>query len=244
MGASWERAPLAEAKHPGLRRLLPAAAVHCFTALGAVCALLALRAGLAEDWQGLFVWLGIALIIDGIDGTLARLTRIGTVLPRFSGERLDLIIDYLNYVFVPALALSFGGFLEGSFGLLLLALILLSSLFHFSDTESKTSDYCFVGFPALWNVVAFYAFALGLSSWLAALVVASLVVLTFVPWKWAHPMRTPLLRPVTIAILAAWFAAAVLTLWSGFPATPALQAILIFAAAYMFGLVLFRSLGR
>jgi phosphatidylcholine synthase len=235
---------LAEAKHPGLRSLMLAGAVHCFTALGAVCALMALRAALAEDWQGLFVWLGIALIIDGVDGTLARLTRIGTVLPRFSGERLDLIIDYLTYVFVPALALSLAGFLQGTLGLLLVALILLSSLFHFSDTESKTADYCFVGFPALWNVVAFYAFALGLAAWLAALLVASLVVLTFVPWKWAHPMRTPLLRPVTIAVLAAWFAAAVLTLWTGLPATPALQAILIFAAAYMFGLVLFRTLAR
>jgi phosphatidylcholine synthase len=235
---------LAEAKHLGLRTLLPAAAVHCFTALGVVCALFALRAALAEDWQGLFVWLGIALIVDGLDGTFARLTKIGTVLPRFSGERLDLIIDYLTYVFVPALALLLGGFLDGNFGVLLAALILLSSLFHFSDTESKTSDYCFVGFPALWNVVAFYAFALGLPSWLAAIVVIGFIVLAFVPWKWAHPMRTPLLRPVTILMLAAWFGAAVLTLWNGFPATPALQGVLILAAAYMFGLVLFRSLAR
>lgn len=235
---------MAEAEHPGLRALLPAAAVHCLTAFGAVCALFALRAALAEDWQGLFVWLGVALIVDGVDGTFARLTRISTVLPRFSGERLDLIIDYLTYVFVPALALLLGGFLAGGFGLLLTALILLSSLFHFSDTESKTSDYCFVGFPALWNVVAFYAFALGLPSWLAAIVVTGFIVLTFVPWKWAHPMRTPLLRPVTILVLVAFLAAAVFTLWNGFPATPALQAVLIFAAAYMFGLVLFRSLAR
>ena len=235
---------MTEAEHAKLRTLLPAAAVHCVTALGVVCALMALRAALAEDWQELFVWLGIALMIDGFDGTLARLTKIGTVLPRFSGERLDLIIDYLTYVFVPALALLFGGFLDGSFGVLLVALILLSSLFHFSDTESKTPDYCFVGFPALWNVVAFYAFALGLPSWLAALVVIGLIVLTFVPWKWAHPMRTPLLRPVTLLVLAAWFGAAALTVWNGFPATPALQGVLIFAAAYMFGLVLFRSLAR
>ena len=235
---------MAEAQHPGLRTLLPAAAVHCFTALGVVCALFALRAALAEDWQGLFVWLGIALIVDGLDGAFARRAKTGTVLPRFSGERLDLIIDYLTYVFVPALALLFGGFLDGNFGVLLAALILLSSLFHFSDTESKTSDYCFVGFPALWNVVAFYAFALGLPPWLAATVVIGFIVLTFVPWKWAHPMRTPLLRPVTVLMLAGWFGAAVLTLWNGFPATPALQAVLILAAAYMFGLVLFRSLAR
>ncbi|HEU0060833.1 MAG TPA: hypothetical protein VFR19_13215, partial [Hyphomicrobiaceae bacterium] len=81
-------------------------------------------------------------------------------------------------------------------------------------------------------------------SWLAASLVISLIVLTFVPWKWAHPLRTPLLRPLTILVLAAWLGAAVLTLGNGFPATPALQTVLIFAAAYMFALVLFRSLAR
>jgi phosphatidylcholine synthase len=227
-----------------MRAILPAAAVHCFTALGAGCALLALRAAIAEEWVALFVWLGIALLIDGVDGTLARLANIKTVLPRFSGERLDLIIDYLTYVFVPALALLLAGYLEGALGTLLAALILLSSLFHFSDTESKTSDYCFVGFPALWNVVAFYAFALGMPPWMAAAMVITLIVLTFVPWKWAHPLRTPLLWPVTLLMLMAWLAAAVLTLWRGFPATPALQAILVFAAAYMLGLVLYRSFAR
>jgi phosphatidylcholine synthase len=227
-----------------MRAILPAAAVHCFTAFGAVCAFLGLRAALAEEWVALFVWLGIALIIDGVDGTLARLSNVTAVLPRFSGERLDLIIDYLTYVFVPALALMLGGFLEGTLGVLLASLILLSSLFHFSDTESKTPDYCFVGFPALWNVVAFYAFALGMPSWLAAAMVGALIVLTFVPWLWAHPLRTPLLRPVTLLMLLAWFAAAVLTLRQGFPATPALQTILILAALYMLALVLFRSFAR
>jgi phosphatidylcholine synthase len=227
-----------------MRAILPAAGVHCFTALGVVCALFALRAALASDWQALFVWLGIALLIDGLDGTLARVTNVAAVLPRFSGERLDLIIDYLTYVFVPALALRLGGFLEGSFGLLLVALILLSSLFHFSDTESKTTDHCFVGFPALWNVVAFYVFALAMAPWLAALLVVACVVLTFVPWKWAHPMRTPLLRPVTVLVLAAGGSAAGLALRDGLPATPTLQTILILTAAYMLGLVLYRSLSR
>ena len=227
-----------------MRAILPAAAVHCFTALGAVCALMALRAALAADWDAVFIWLGIALLIDGLDGTLARLTRITTVLPRFSGERLDLIVDYLTYVFVPAVALLQAGFLAGGLGLVLALLILLSSLFHFSDTESKTADYCFIGFPALWNVVAFYVFALDLPQWLADALVAACIVLTFVPWKWAHPLRTPLLRPVTVLMLLAWGCAAVLTLWHGLPASALDKTILILAAAYMLGLVLFRSLAR
>jgi phosphatidylcholine synthase len=233
-----------DAPRPPLRAILAAAAVHAFTALGVLCALMALRAALGGAWEDLFVWLAIALLIDGLDGTLARMANIEKVLPRFSGERLDLIIDYLTYVFVPALALVLGGFLEGTFGLILAGAILLSSLFHFSDTESKTADYCFVGFPALWNVVAFFAFALALPPWLVALVVATGVVLTFAPLKWAHPMRTPLLRPLTLLVMAAGAGAAVLTLWSGFPATPTLKAILILAAAYMLGHVLYRSLAR
>jgi phosphatidylcholine synthase len=227
-----------------MRAILPAAAVHCFTALGAVCALIALRAALAADWDAIFIWLGIALLIDGLDGTLARMTQITAVLPRFSGERLDLIVDYLTYVFVPAVALLQGGFLAGGLGLVLAALILLSALFHFSDTESKTADYCFIGFPALWNVVAFYVFALDLPQWLAVALVTACIVLTFVPWRWAHPLRTPLLRPVTVLVLLAWGSAAVLTLWHGFPATGLVKIILILAAVYMLGLVLFRSFAR
>jgi len=233
-----------DSKHLRRLALLPAAAVHVLTALGAVCALLALRAALAAAWEEVFLWLGIALLIDGVDGTLARMAKVHAVLPRFSGERLDLVIDYLTYVFVPAVALIEGGFLEGRFGVVLAALILLSALFHFADTQSKTLDHCFVGFPTLWNVVAFYCFALDLGAWAAAVLVATLVVLTFVPWKWAHPMRTPLLRPVTIVVLAAGAGAAVLTLWHGFPATGMTRAILVLAALYMFGLVLFRSFAR
>ena len=125
----------------------PAALVHAFTALGAVCALLAVRAVIAGAWETVFVWLGIALIIDGIDGTFARLAKVSEHLPRFSGERLDLVVDYLTYVFVPALALVQAGYLPGALGLLLAALILLSSLFHFADTQSKSDDNCFVAFP-------------------------------------------------------------------------------------------------
>jgi phosphatidylcholine synthase len=227
-----------------MRAILPAAAVHCFTALGAICALLAFRAALVGEWEELFVWLAVALCIDGIDGTLARMTKITAVLPRFSGERLDLIIDYLTYVFVPALAMLQAGYLEGRLGLVLASLILLSSLFHFSDTQSKTSDNCFIGFPALWNVVAFYVFALDLPPWLAVTLVSAGIVLTFVPWKWAHPLRTPLLRPVTLVVMLVAGCAAVLTLRHGFPASGAPKAILILAAAYMLALVLFRSFAR
>ena len=220
---------------------LPAALVHLFTALGAVCGLLATRAVLAGAWEAAFAWLGLALIIDGIDGTFARMANVSRHLPRFSGERLDLVIDYVTYVFVPALALLQAGYLPGGFGVVLASLILLSSLFHFSDTASKTDDHCFVGFPAIWNIVAFYVFALALPPWLCAALVLVCVALTFVPMRWAHPLRTPLLFPVTLAVMGLWCIAAALTLWWGFPASGLLQAILFLTAAYAIGVTLFRS---
>lgn len=224
-----------------MRTVWSAAFVHLFTALGAVCGLLATRAVLVGAWEEAFAWLGVALVIDGVDGTFARIARVTERLPRFSGERLDLVVDYVTYVFVPALALLQAGFLQGRIGLALAALIVLSSLFHFCDTESKTEDHCFVGFPAVWNIVAFYVFALALPAWATAVLVLACVVLTFVPLRWAHPMRTPLLLPVTLAVVALWFVAAVVAVARGFPAGLLVQLVLLAAAVYGVGLALFRS---
>jgi phosphatidylcholine synthase len=221
-----------------------AALVHLFTALGAVCALLATRAVVSGAWEAAFAWLGLALAIDGIDGTLARRARVQHHLPRFSGDRLDLVVDYVTYVFVPALALLQAGFLQGAWGVALASGILLASLFHFSDTASKASDHSFVGFPAVWNLVALYVFALDLSPTATAILVLSGVVLSFVPLKWVHPLRTTRLRPVTLAAMAAWALAAAWTLWSGFPARPWARAVLLLVAAYAVGLTLHAGLAR
>jgi len=218
-----------------------AALVHVFTALGAVCALLAALAVIAGTWEAVFAWLGLAMAIDGIDGTLARKAKVQHWLPRFSGDRLDLVIDYVTYVFVPTLALLQAGFLKGAWGVVLASLILLSSLFHFCDTQSKAPDHSFVGFPAIWNLVAFYIFALALPAAAAAGVVVAGVALTFVPLKWVHPLRTLRLRPVTIGAAALWALAAGSVLLSGFPAGPWAGAALLLVAAYGLGLTAYAA---
>jgi phosphatidylcholine synthase len=220
----------------------PAAFVHVFTASGIVCALGAVLSLIQGAWVGMFVWLGAALIIDGLDGAFARAARVEEKLPRFSGERLDLVIDYITYVFIPALALLQAGFLRGTVGLLLACSILMSSLYHFSDTASKAEDNSFIGFPAIWNGVAFYIFALGLSPLLSGLVVLVCSVLTFVPLKWAHPLRTSTLRGLTLALAGLWALAALAVLWSGFPAPWWCQWLLVLSATYAVGLTLY--LGR
>jgi phosphatidylcholine synthase len=123
----------------------------------------------------------------------------------------------------------------------LASLILLSSLFHFSDTQSKSEDHSFVGFPAVWNIVAFYAFAFDMPVWLAALLVLLCAGFTFVPLRWAHPLRTPLLWPITLALTVLWILVALVTLWGGFPAGPFSRAVLLLAAVYGVGLALGRS---
>jgi phosphatidylcholine synthase len=155
------------------------------------------------------------------------------------------VIDYVTYVFVPALALLQAGYLGSSaLGVVLASLILLSSLFHFSDTQSKSDDHCFVGFPAIWNIVAFYVFAFQMPSWLAAAAVLACTVLTFVPWPWAHPLRTPALWRLTLGVAGLWCVAAALTVWSGFPATGLMQAVLLAAAGYGVALAVARSRSR
>lgn len=206
--------------------------VHLFTALGVVCALMATLALVDRAWERMFLWLGLAFLIDGIDGTFARAARVKEVLPRFSGEQLDLVVDYVTYVFVPVLAMIQAGFLPGLWGLVLAALALLSSLFHFSDLESKSEDLSFVGFPAVWNIVAFYVFALALAPWATAILVMACVALTFVPLRWVHPLRVKRLRTVTLMLCLVWSLAALWTVLKGFPAGLGDGAILIAVAVY------------
>jgi phosphatidylcholine synthase len=223
---------------------LGAASVHVLTASGAVLALLALRAVHQGDWQMMFVWLGAALVVDAVDGPLARRLSVKTMLPRFSGERLDLIVDYLTYVAVPAYALTEATLLPEIARLPAASAILLSSLFHVADLNSKTEEGYFVGFPAIWNIVLLYLFALGLSPVAALVVVAACVVLTFVPILAVHPFRVEQLRWLTCLAAAIWAAAAAVAIANPFPSPLWVKALLILTAIYLASVGIARSLVR
>lgn len=215
-----------------------AASVHLFTGLGIVCALLSVHALLAKAYEIAFLWLGVALIIDGIDGFFARTLDVKQRLPRFSGDKLDQVVDYVTYVFVPALALQLGGYLQGVWGGVLASLILLSSLYHFCDQDNKADDHCFVGFPAIWNIVAFHVFAFDLPGWAVAILVLACVALTFVPMRWLHPMRVRGLRPLNLAMSGLWAVAAIWTVSTGFPASAGAGAVLALVTLYGVGLAI------
>jgi len=130
-----------------MRERLSAAGIHLLTATGAAFALLALVAASRDDWQWMFIWLGVALIVDTVDGPLARRVGVVKVLPRFSGDRLDLIVDFLTYVAVPAFAFSQSDLLPEASRLPAGIAVILSSLFHMADQESKTKDGISSAFP-------------------------------------------------------------------------------------------------
>jgi len=227
----------------GHRKTWPAAAVHVLTASGAVFGFFALVATARGAWEQAFLWLGVALIVDGLDGPLARYFDVKNTLPRISGEALDLVIDYLTYVIVPAFMIYRADLVPEGFAGLAASAIMLSSLFHFADNASKTSDGFFVGFPALWNLFVLYAFVLAPAPELVLAGVALFSALTFVPLKWGHPVRARALRWVTFAVTLAWSVAAVIALLRGFPGELATQAIFVFAAVYYLALTITRSTG-
>jgi phosphatidylcholine synthase len=211
-------------------------AVHIFTACGAACALLALIAAVRTDWPTMFVWLGVALVIDGVDGTLARRLHTAELLPRWSGDVLDLVVDILTYVFVPAYAIAASGLMPPSIATWLGVFIVVTGSLYFADRQMKTSDYYFRGFPALWNVAAFYLFLLKLPPWLSALAVVALAALTFVPFHVVHPLRIAHLRGITIAALVVWALLALIAIVDGLAPGFWVVAALCVLAIYFVGI--------
>jgi phosphatidylcholine synthase len=206
--------------------------VHIFTAAGAAVALAALAFAVSAQWTAMFLCLGIALIIDGVDGTIARYLKVAGVLPRWSGDVLDLIVDFVTYVFVPAYAISAGGFLPMALALPAGALIVITAALYFADRNMKLAGNYFRGFPAVWNVVAFYLFLLKPGPWLASLIILALAALTFAPIRFLHPVRVRRFRPVNIAALLVWSILALVALARGLDPGPWVMTGLLIIAFY------------
>ena len=181
------------------------AAVHVYTALGSVLALLVVLAALDGD-AVTALWIGLAaLVIDGTDGMLARRARVKETIPWFDGALLDNIVDYLTYAFAPVVLLwTTGALPEGLPGWLLAALPLLASSYQFCRVDAKTDDHTFLGFPSYWNVVAFYVIVLDLSQPVVAALLIACSVLVFVPVRYLYPSRTEALRGLSLALTAVW----------------------------------------
>lgn len=195
-----------------------ALAVHFLTATGAVFAMLAMHAAVQARWDLMFLWLVVAFAVDGVDGPLARRYHVKKNAPEYDGELLDLIIDYLTYVFIPAYALFSAGLLNGWTGWLAIIVITFASALYFADTRMKTKDNSFAGFPGCWNMFVLVMFATTPNFWIILALVIILAVAMFTPLKFIHPVRTKRWRNISLPIALLWTVFAGICAWTNFNA--------------------------
>ncbi len=207
--------------------------VHLLTASGAVFSMLAMLAAVDAQWSLMFVWLMVAFFVDGIDGPLARKYHVKKNAPEIDGELLDLIIDYLTYVFIPAFALFESDLLPGWTGWICIIVITFGSALYFADTRMKTKDNSFSGFPGCWNMVVLVMFATEPNFWIILALVSSLTVTMFFPLKFIHPVRTERWRGLSLPIALVWTILAGIAAWKDFHPGPIVTVGLTVTSLYL-----------
>jgi phosphatidylcholine synthase len=221
-------------------RRAAAFSVHVLTASGGAVALLALYAAIERDFTAMFAWLGLALFIDGVDGTLARAARVKETAATIDGAILDLVVDFLGYVLVPVVAIWRSDLMPTPLAFWIGLIVTIASALYFADTRMKTADNWFRGFPALWNVLALYLFVFRLPSLVNAAILIAAAALMFAPIVFVHPMRVEKMRRLTAAATGLWCLCAAASVIEGLAPGPWVKAGLLVTALYFFGLPLRR----
>lgn len=219
---------------PERREQAAAFSVHILTASGAFLAFLAAIAAIQGHWVLFWGWLGCALVVDGIDGPIARKLNVGERLPDWSGDYIDMVVDYVTYVFLPALALYLAGVVPGTLGIIAAGIIVVSSALYYADTRMKLADNQFRGFPVVWNMVVFVLAVIQPHDWFAFGVIVLCGILTFVPISFIHPVRVRRWRPLTLTVTLLWLAAAALALFQGMRPGDWVLALLGATSTYLF----------
>ncbi|KGM48111.1 CDP-alcohol phosphatidyltransferase family protein [Pseudooceanicola atlanticus] len=215
--------------------VLRAFSVHLLTATGAVFAMLALLAAVDEKWGIMFLWLVVAFAVDGIDGPLARKYDVTTNAPHIDGALLDLIIDYLTYVFIPVYALFQSGILPGIWAWVVLIGVTFSSGLYFAGSWMKTADKSFHGFPGCWNMLVLVLFATTPPPGVILPIITALAIAMFLPLRFIHPVRTKRWRPVSLSVAALWTVLALIAALTRFDPGMAVQVGLIVSSLYLLG---------
>jgi phosphatidylcholine synthase len=208
--------------------------VHIYTASGALCAFFGTLAVFSSRYRDAFLLMALATFLDATDGVLARAAAVKEVLPGFDGARLDDIVDYLTFVFLPALLLYQSGALPSGWGALVASCILLSSAYGFASGDAKTDDHFFTGFPSYWNIVALYLYAAKVPPAINAVILIGLAALVFVRIGYVYPTRTPTLRTLTLVLGSIWALLIIAVIYT-LPDVPGvlLAASLFFPAYYI-----------
>jgi phosphatidylcholine synthase len=209
-------------------------AIHLLTALGAALAVLSVLAIVDADWRAAFFWLGVATFVDGIDGPLARRHRVRERLPQWDGAALDFVVDYVTYVFAPAIIVGRALELPPFFAAAAAVIVAVSGALYFADTRMKQPDNSFRGFPAVWSMPVFVLFAFLPPPAVTFASVLALAVLTFVPINFVHPIRVTRWRASTLGVVGVWVLCALWLLATNFTAPDAVKYVLLAASTYLF----------
>jgi phosphatidylcholine synthase len=219
--------------------------VHILTASGAFFAFLALVAAAEFRFSEMFLWMGVALSVDGVDGPLARRLEVKKWWPYWSGEMLDAVIDYFTYVMLPAFALYQSGLMGRYASFVCAAVIVITSAIYYADTRMKSQDYGFIGFPVAWNMVVFTLFIVSPGPLFSLVIVLLAAVLTFVPVIFVHPVRVKVWRIPTLTIFILWSICGAIAIWYDLDAPPMVDGVIVVTSLYLFcvGFVL-QALGK
>ena len=208
--------------------------VHLLTASGSFLAFLSLVAASEQRWTAMFWWLGLALLVDGIDGPIARKLDVKHVLPTWSGEMLDNIIDYVTYVLIPAFALYQRGFMGEGLSFVSAAIIVVSSAIYYADTGMKTKENFFKGFPVVWNMLVFTLFVTQPGEYVSFAAVVIAALFTFLPIYFLHPVRVMRLRAINLPVFLVWCAFGAVALLQGMESGPVVKTVIAVTSIYLF----------
>ena len=179
--------------------------VHFLTSFGVLAGFFALIAVINNNQSTAFLWLGLAFLIDSVDGTLARKFNVKKNFPNIDGKMLDSIIDFFNYVIVPAIIIYWFKLVPDNFLILIPSILILVSIYSYVNLNVMTNDHYYNGFPAIWNVVVLYFYVFGTNQITNLIILVLLIILKFSPIKCIHPLRVKKLRIVSIFFTIVWF---------------------------------------
>ena len=191
-------------------RTLAAWGVHLYTALGAPLGVWAVFAAFEGDFRLAWLLIAVTVFLDSTDGALARLVRVWDVLPWVDGRRLDDIVDYFGWVIVPSIVLVLADLLPAW----AIVLPLVSSGYGFAQTQAKTEDNYFLGFPSYWSLIGFYLYVFETPQWFNVALILFLAVLVFIPVRFPYPTKTKPFRPLTLILGSLWGAMMLVLLFS------------------------------
>ena len=190
--------------------------VHLLTCSGLIAGFLALICVFKNDETSAFLFLGLALLIDAVDGTLARKFKVSIFVKNIDGKMLDSVIDFFNYIIIPSVMIYWFKFVPSPFEIIIPSIILIVSAISYSNNNLMTSDNFYKGFPCIWNILLFYLYLFDLSQVYNLFLVSACILLKFIPIKFIHPLRVNKYRRYSAVFMVLWFISSFKILLSSF----------------------------